>query len=69
MLGEWDLNKGAVMSLSVAEQAELEGVVQPALIGFLARCIGMDPDRPGQSAEDRRRVLNKKMEFRFQVRS
>ena len=69
MLGEWDLNKGAVMSLSLAERTELEDAVQPALIAFLARCIGMDPDRPGQSAEDRRRVLNKKMEFRFQVRS
>ena len=67
VLGEWDFNKGAVMSLSTAEQAELAGVVQPALIGFLARCIGMDPDRPGQSAEDLRRELNKTMEFRCQV--
>ena len=38
--------------------------MQPALIGFLARCIGMDPDRPGQSAEDRRLELNERMEFR-----
>ena len=67
MLGEWDFNKGAVMSLSVAERTELDCVVQPALIGYLARCIGMDPDRPGQSAEDLRRELNKTMEFRCQV--
>ena len=67
MLGEWDFDKGAVMSLSITERNELEGVVQPALIAFLARCIGMDPDRPGQSAEDRRRELDKKLEFRLQV--